>query len=521
MPVKASDLLPSQAPLHVRQSIGKPTRDQLAKLDHLIVILPEKPAARLWSKIPEGAALETLSRQRRLTDKPLVTRLKNAAASGVVVGRLPKSQQGAKHPGSFGLLSYAGSLAAIALADNPGTVGIMTAGFETDLETDVLRAVVLALSAHNFSLPNYKSSKQPANRLSTLRVLGAGKQIDLKRTLAEAEGLNLARWLTVQPPNKLDAASYRTVIGALAKQHGWKMEFLNQQKLKRAGAGAFLAVAQGNASNDAGIVHLRYRPGKTATAKGKNAVPALALVGKGIIFDTGGTNLKPFKGMLDMHADMAGSAVAVATLTALTKLKVPYPVDCWLAITENRISNTAYKSRDIVTASNGVTIEVIHTDAEGRMVLADTLALAGNEKPSVIIDFATLTGSCVSALTERYSGVLTNRPQLNELLIGAGRASGERVWPFPMDEDFDEDIKSDVADIVQCSPSGGGDHIQAARLLNRFVPDKSAWVHVDLSAANRTGGLAQVPGNITGFGVRFATNLILDHLDELSNAAKG
>jgi leucyl aminopeptidase len=268
-------------------------------------------------------------------------------------------------------------------------------------------------------------------------------------------------------------------------------------------------------------VHLSYRPGKTATAKGKHTKPVLALVGKGIIFDTGGTNLKPFKAMLDMHADMAGSAVAVATLAALTELRVPYAVDCWLAITENRISNTAYKSRDIVTASNGVTIEVIHTDAEGRMALADTLALAGKEKPNVIIDFATLTGSCINALTERYSGVLTNRPQLNELLIDAGRASGERVWPFPMDEDFDDDLKSNVADIVQCAPGGGGDHIQAARLLQRFVPDKSTWVHVDLSAANRSGGLAQVPGNITGFGVRFATNLILDHLDELSNEAKG
>ena len=145
--------------------------------------------------------------------------------------------------------------------------------------------------------------------------------------------------------------------------------------MKRLGAGAFLAVSQGNSTRDAGIVRLKYRPA------GAPKQPALALVGKGILFDTGGNNLKTFKHMLDMHVDMGGSAVAVATLQALTSIGYDRPVDCWLAITENRIDAQAYKSRDVVTASNGVTIEVIHTDAEGRMVLADALALAGREGP--------------------------------------------------------------------------------------------------------------------------------------------
>ena len=126
-----------------------------------------------------------------------------------------------------------------------------------------------------------------------------------------------------------------------------------------------------------------------------------------------------------MHHDMAGSAVALATLQAITELKLPVAVDCWLAITENLLSNEAYKSRDIVTASNGTTIEVIHTDAEGRMALADTLALAGKEKPAAIVDFATLTGSCVAALTDRYSGAFSNREALNDLIVRAGQQSGE------------------------------------------------------------------------------------------------
>jgi leucyl aminopeptidase len=343
-------------------------------------------------------------------------------------------------------------------------------------------------------------------------LLGLPARIDLRRTLAEAAALNLARWLTSLPPNKLSAAGYRKALQSLAKTHGWTMDFLGVAQLKRLGAGAFMAVAQGNADEDAGIVHLRYAP----KDRNNSTAGKLALVGKGIIFDTGGTNLKPFKSMLDMHEDMGGSAVAVATLQALTEIDYPFPVDCWLAITENRTSAKAYKSRDVVTAINGTTIEVIHTDAEGRMALADALALAGRENPDLILDYATLTGTCVSALTDRYSGVFSNRAALNALLIDTGVASGERVWPFPMDADYEEELKSSVADILQCSIAGEGDHILAARFLKRFVPKGSAWVHVDLSAATRKTGLAQVPSGTTGFGVRFTLNLLLDQAEKLN-----
>jgi leucyl aminopeptidase len=162
----------------------------------------------------------------------------------------------------------------------------------------------------------------------------------------------------------------------------------------------------------------------------------------------------------------------------------------------------------LVTAVDGTTIQVIHTDAEGRMVLADTLALAARDKPGVIIDYATLTGSCVAALTERYSGVFANRSSANDLLLKAGAESGERVWPFPMDDDYDELLKSDVADIKQCSAETGGDHILGARFLSRFVPKSIPWVHVDLSAGQHKGGLGHVPTEITGFGVRLTVELL-------------
>ena len=208
---------------------------------------------------------------------------------------------------------------------------------------------------------------------------------------------------------------------------------------------------------------------------------------------------------------MQGSAVALGTLIALSKLRVTYAIDAWLAITENRISGTAYKSQDVVRAVNGMTIQVIHTDAEGRMVLADTLALAARENPNLIIDYATLTGSCVVALTERYSGAFSNRKELATQVTLSGKESGERIWSFPMDEDYDEDLLSSVADIKQCAATGYGDHILAARFLSKFVPDSIPWVHLDLSAGPHKGGLAHIPSDLTGFGVRLTVDLLQRH----------
>jgi len=481
----------------------------LDKVEHLIVVLPDKTATEVWGQCPDGARIRELRAKRKAGDL-VSSRLRNPANTGISAGFIKGFESSGKAAARFEQLSFVGKLAAASRAENPASIALLVIGFQPEHATALYEALILAVNAHFFSLPafNQKSSDKP--RLRGIKLVGIDKRLRLERIVAESGAINLARWLTALPPNKLDARGYRKCVESLAKQHGWKNEFLDEKKLARQGAGAFLAVAQGNAGRDAGIVHLRYRPKGT----GKTA-PLLSLIGKGIIFDTGGTNLKPFKAMLDMHCDMAGSAVALATLVALTEIAYPHPVDCWLAITENRLSNKAYKSRDVVTASNGTTIEVIHTDAEGRMALADTLALAGRQKPKAMIDFATLTGSCVTALTDRYSGAFSNRHDLVNTLIEAGAQSGERVWPFPMDKDFDDDLKSTAADVLQCAAAGGGDHIQAARFLQRFVPSESNWVHIDLSAATRTGGLAQVPTEITGFGVRYALNLILDQHDAL------
>ena len=276
--------------------------------------------------------------------------------------------------------------------------------------------------------------------------------------------------------------------------------------MKQKKAGAFLAVAQGSPVADAGIVHLRYTPARKSATR-----PGIALVGKGICFDTGGTNLKPAKFMYGMHEDMQGSAVALGVLLALTRLKVDFPVECWLALAMNHIGPLAYKQNDVVTAADGTTIEVIHTDAEGRMVLADTLIFASEQKPSLLIDYATLTGACVYSVGTAYSGVFTNQESAIGKLIKAGQDSGERVWPFPLDEDYDEALKSDIADIKQCAQEGNADHILAARFLQRFVKHDTPWVHMDLSSSKHKGGLAHIPTETTGFGIRYTLNLLFEN----------
>ncbi len=491
-------LVPPKPTLRVAQSQDKPTRAVLAQLDHLLVVLPASLRPTRWPSLPGGQQLARLAARTKAADIPRAhTRLSSARATGVSVVCFDPT----KPP--FEQLTRARKAIAAVLADHPASVGVYAAGFTGSQWQQLVQACVVAASAAVYQPPSFKTSTSRQRRLRQLRLLGVKEKLDLRLVLTAQAHNDLARWLTALPPNLLTAAGYRTIVKDLAAQRGFGYEFFNEKRLEKLGAGAFLAVSQGNRTRDAGIMRLRYRP-----RRGRQAEPPLALVGKGILFDTGGTNLKPFKSMLEMHTDMGGSAVALGVFLTLVQLGVPYPVDTWLAVTENRMSATAYKSQDVITAANGKTIQVIHTDAEGRMVLADTLALAAREQPAVILDYATLTGSCVAALTERYCGVFSNRPSGYDYLVRAGVISGERVWPFPMDEDYDQALASEVADIKQCAAAGSGDHILAARFLSQFVPAATPWVHMDLSAAEHKGGLGPIPTNITGFGIHYSAQLL-------------
>ena len=461
-----------------------------------ILLLPATPSEDDWAALPFAANIRTVfGHKTRKSSESFSLRVGRGGETELLVALLPPSAS------PFDELQTAAKLARTALAGEPKTVLLFSQGLSAQAASGALLALVAALQAAAFPLANFKSQPKLRRRLAAIEVAAKIPTADLERTVATSGGNNLARWLTALPPNVLDAAGYRRLLQEFARKLGLRYKFYGERELKRLGAGAFLAVTSANPTRDAGIVHLAYRP------RGAQLAP-LGLVGKGICFDTGGTNLKPHKSMLDMHTDMEGSAVAVGSLYALHALGAPVPVDCWLAITENLIGPMAYKPQDIVRTLSGTTIQVIHTDAEGRMVLADTLSLAAGKKPRAIIDYATLTGACVYALTERYSGAFTNRLETRDLIESAGKASGERVWCFPMDEDFDTDLESTVADILQCTVDGKGDHILAARFLNRFVPKEIPWLHIDLSAGSRAGGLGHIGTDITGFGVRFTIELV-------------
>jgi leucyl aminopeptidase len=474
------------------------SKSSLDSVDQLLIVVPAKAAASVWKSLPQGDKLKSLLARAKEKQVPAITsRLANKRQTGVALGTLAADTE------AFERLTFARKMFAHVVNEKINTVGIWVLGFDEQDEARIIENMLAAGLAAAFVPPLYKS-KQPPTPFRTIKIIGLAGKRDFSRQLAEARGNNLARTLTSLPSNKLNAVEYCALLRKLARQQGWQYRKYGVAELEKKGAGAFLAVAQGNDDDSAAIVHLRYRP------SGKTKKPALSLVGKGIIFDTGGTNLKPFNSMLDMHIDMGGSAVAVGTLLAISEMQLPQAVDCWLAITENRTGPRAYKSQDVVTAANGKTIQVIHTDAEGRMALADTLHFASEDRPGLMIDFATLTGACMNAVTTRYSGVFTNRPDLHPVLKRCGRECGERVWPFPVDREFLEELLSETADIKQCSPTGGGDHILAATFLNEFVSKDVPWIHIDLSACLRKGGLGHIPTAITGFGVRFAMSLLLD-----------
>ena len=492
------NIQPDTHDIRIYQKLGRVDAKSMEAVDQLLLILPAKPSRAVFSRLPQGARMQAVYRKHDAGSTPaFTTRLANKKQTLVVGGTITATAT------VFEQLTLGRKLVQAATRQKAGSLGICAVGFDTAQQAALVNNILAAALAAAFKLPAFKSKATP-DVIKSIRLLGLDEAIDTARVEAEAKGNNLARWLTTLPPNFLNADNYADLAKTMAREHGWHYKRYGVKELEKLGCGAFLAVAQGNDNDSANIVRLRYRPGS------KNAAADVCLVGKGIIFDTGGTNLKPFEYMLDMHGDMQGSAVALGAFLAISELKLPLAVDCWLAITENRTGPNAYKSQDVVTAANGKTIQTVHTDAEGRMALADTLVLASREKPGVIFDYATLTGSCIRALTSRYSGVFTNRSDLHPVLKRIGRNSGERVWPFPIGKEFLDDLKSDTADLLQCSEKGDGDHILAASFLAEFIENDVPWVHMDLGAGDNKGGLGHVASKFTGFGVRYTMNAILD-----------
>jgi leucyl aminopeptidase len=296
-----------------------------------------------------------------------------------------------------------------------------------------------------------------------------------KQGIALAEATNFARDLVNEPPNVLTPSELANRASAMAKQFGLDCEILDRPKMQELGMGGLLGVSQGSAEPPKFII-LRYRG---ATKGGEKSI---ALVGKGITFDTGGISLKPPDRMHEMKGDMAGAAAVIGAMYAIAALKPAINVTALVPTTENMPSGTAYRPGDILRIMNGKTIEIVNTDAEGRLVLADALSYAVKEGLSPIIDVATLTGGIVVALGSVMSGLFCNDTTISNEIIAAGRAAGEKFWPMPLDEEYEESIQSDIADIKQ---TGGryASAVTAAKILEQFVGD-AQWAHLDIAGTD-------------------------------------
>ncbi len=330
-------------------------------------------------------------------------------------------------------------------------------------------------------------------------------------TQAEAvlAGVAFARELVAEPGNHLTPRAFTHRLRAL-REEGIEVEVLKRKALQRLGAGGLLAVGQGSV-HPPRLVVLRW--------KGSFAAPPVAFIGKGICFDTGGISIKGATGMEAMRADMAGAAACAGAVLALARRRSPCPAVAVLAIAENATSGQAYRPGDVLRMMSGRSVEVVDTDAEGRLVLADALHYAATRcKPQAMLDLATLTGSVVTALGHHRAGLFGNDAALGAVVAAAGEVVGERVWPLPIGERHREDLKSEIADLRQCVPAGTrftSDASHAAAFLREFVGGLP-WAHLDIAAMDtaETEGMLAAKGTPTGFGVRLLDALVARHFED-------
>ncbi|HVU73096.1 MAG TPA: leucyl aminopeptidase [Mycobacteriales bacterium] len=334
----------------------------------------------------------------------------------------------------------------------------------------------------------------------------------LARATVLADSICLARNLVNTPPDVLPPAAFADRARAIAKEAGLTVEVLDEKALAKGGFGGILGVGQGS-GRPPRLVKVSYRPtGATADT------PKVALVGKGLTFDSGGLSLKPAGSMESMKSDMAGAASVLATAVAAAKLQIPVAVTAWCPLAENMPSGDSIRPSDVLTMYGGKTVEVLNTDAEGRLVLADAIVRASEEDPALIVDVATLTGAALVALGSRTFGVMGSEGLRDQVVSAAGRA-GDQAWPMPLPADIRPSLDSEVADICNIGDRNGG-MLSAGLFLKEFVPDGVPWAHLDIAGPAWNGGAPWGHTPKGGTGVPVATLVAL--LEDISvDAAAG
>ncbi len=404
-------------------------------------------------------------------------------------------------------------------------VDALDGGTMTPSELAAELAFGVRLRSYRFDKYRTKEKEDDKPGLQSVTVLceGAGEARKLFATRAAvADAVAFTRDLVSEPANVIHPESLAAEVKKLSKL-GLKVEVLGEAQMKKLGMNALLGVGQGSAF-ESQLAIMQWNGASTSDAKGKKdkkskkgddqgAAP-IAFVGKGVTFDTGGISIKPSAGMEDMKWDMGGSAVVIGLMKALAGRKAKVNAVGVVGLVENMPSSTAQRPGDVVKSMSGQTIEVINTDAEGRLVLGDALWYTKERfKPRFMIDLATLTGAIIIALGNQKAGLFANDDELADQLRAAGEAVNEPLWRMPLGEEYDKMIKSDIADMKNTGDHGAGS-TTAAQFLKRFVDD-TPWAHLDIAGVTWSkSDRPTTPKGGTGFGVRLLDRLVADHYEE-------
>ncbi|NNN19914.1 MAG: leucyl aminopeptidase [Acidimicrobiaceae bacterium] len=390
-----------------------------------------------------------------------------------------------------------GAAAVRSLAKDVATAALLAKGVDADLVAAFAEGTVLGHYRYD-ALRGRGFDTSSLSQLSDLIVIAdesPGLQSTVSRAVAVANATCLARDLINEPAATMTPTRFAEIASDISQANGISCRIWDKSQIEKEALGGLLAVARGSVQEPR-MIKMSYRPGSDGGSS------RVALVGKGITFDSGGLSLKGGEGMMTMKTDMSGAAAVLATMSVLTELGVNVAVDGYMALTENMPSGSATKPGDVFIARNGMSVEVLNTDAEGRLVLADALSLATEDGADEIIDLATLTGACVVALGREIAGVMGNDADLIKEVLDAGDAAGEPLWQLPLPARYKKHIESEVADMKNIGAPGAAGTLSAALLLKEFVGD-TPWAHLDIAGPSRSDADDRYfRKGATGFGVR-------------------
>ena len=387
------------------------------------------------------------------------------------------------------------------------TINVLLPYIEEIDELEILYSIAEGLSLSNYDFNKYKTEKNKSIPLLESAIFYSDKKNDVLKILKKiniiSENIFLCRDMINESSEICNPLSIAKDAMKLEKMPGITCDILGEKELRKLKMGLLLAVSRGSKYSPQ-LVILKYK-GDPLNKR------SFALVGKGITFDSGGMNLKPSGHISDMRSDMAGAATSIFTLKAAAELKLKKNIIAVIPLCENMIGNNSYKPGDVFTAYNGKTVEIGNTDAEGRLILADALSYTEkNLKPNYIVDIATLTGACLVCFGEIIAGLLSNNDTLAECLYEAGEDTDDRVWRLPLHEEYDEDIKSDIADINNISSGRNAGTIIGAVFLKNFIKDTS-WAHLDIAGTSwYSKQRGYKPKHATGYGIRLILNAIMN-----------